>query len=292
MPDCWTTHTPRIEIASRPCYYCSVVETTESWPWQTLRSRQQRYAIVDYARLNPELGSESDYTEMVEVLHGRAMGQIVDVVPNHMSATPAENMWWTDVLENGPASPHATYFDIDWRPVREGLSPSSFTTTWTCSSQAARPRPIFLASSCLGFPIGEMTSKEVVMAIQTPEQLASRRCAACEGGVPKFSVAQAMKQLETLAGWMLIAEGRQIRKDWRAKDFLAGMTFLDQVAELAEREGHHPDLHLEDYRHVWIALWTHAVDGLSENDFILAAKIDQIARAACIEEWEHECLDK
>ena len=49
------------------------------------------------------------------------MGQILDIVPNHMSATPAENAWWNDVLENGPASPHAAYFDIDWRPVKEEL---------------------------------------------------------------------------------------------------------------------------------------------------------------------------
>ncbi len=79
------------------------------------------YAIVDYAQLNPELGSPNDYRAMVDALHGRAMGQILDVVPNHMSATPAENLWWTDVLENGPGSPHAAYFDIDWRPVQVEL---------------------------------------------------------------------------------------------------------------------------------------------------------------------------
>ena len=49
------------------------------------------------------------------------MGQILDIVPNHMSATPAENSWWNDVLENGPSSPYAAYFDIDWHPVKEEL---------------------------------------------------------------------------------------------------------------------------------------------------------------------------
>ena len=58
---------------------------------------------------------------MVEALHGCGMGQILDIVPNHMSATPRENPWWTDVLENGPGSPHAAYFDIDWHPVKEEL---------------------------------------------------------------------------------------------------------------------------------------------------------------------------
>lgn len=79
------------------------------------------YAIVDYGQLNPELGGENDYRALVAALHGRAMGQILDIVPNHMSATPGENAWWTDVLENGPASPHAAYFDIDWQPVKEEL---------------------------------------------------------------------------------------------------------------------------------------------------------------------------
>jgi (1->4)-alpha-D-glucan 1-alpha-D-glucosylmutase len=79
------------------------------------------YAVVDYAHLNPELGNESDYRAMVEELHSRGLGQIIDMVPNHMSATPAENLWWNDVLENGPSSPHAAYFDIDWQPVKEEL---------------------------------------------------------------------------------------------------------------------------------------------------------------------------
>ncbi len=88
---------------------------------KTRRGSTHGYAIVDYGHLNPELGDENDYRALVAALHGRAMGQILDTVPNHMSATPGENAWWTDVLENGPASPHAAYFDIDWRPVQEEL---------------------------------------------------------------------------------------------------------------------------------------------------------------------------
>ena len=64
------------------------------------------------------MGGENDYRALVAALHGRGMGQILDTVPNHMSAVPGEDAWWTDVLENGPASPHAPYFDIDWRPVK------------------------------------------------------------------------------------------------------------------------------------------------------------------------------
>lgn len=60
------------------------------------------------------------------------------------------------------------------------------------------------------------------------------------------------------------------------KDFLSGMKFLQEVAEVAEAEGHHPDLHLVSYNDLTVELWTHAVGGLTENDFIMAAKIDQL----------------
>jgi 4a-hydroxytetrahydrobiopterin dehydratase len=68
----------------------------------------------------------------------------------------------------------------------------------------------------------------------------------------------------------------RIRREWRVKDFLTALDFFRQVGEVAEAEGHHPDLHLSGYRNVAIELWTHAVGGLTENDFILAAKIDQL----------------
>jgi (1->4)-alpha-D-glucan 1-alpha-D-glucosylmutase len=78
------------------------------------------YTVVDYTQLNPELGTDEDYRAMVETLRTHSLGQIVDIVPNHMSAHP-ENPWWWDVLENGPGSPYARYFDIDWRPVKDEL---------------------------------------------------------------------------------------------------------------------------------------------------------------------------
>jgi 4a-hydroxytetrahydrobiopterin dehydratase len=118
------------------------------------------------------------------------------------------------------------------------------------------------------------------MTIHTIEQLTSQRCKACEGNTKKISVEEATEQLKKLPGWNLMEEGRKIRKDWKAQDFLSGMKFLDQVGEIAEQEGHHPDLHLENYRQVWIAIGTHAIDGLSENDFILAAKIERLVSSA------------
>lgn len=114
------------------------------------------------------------------------------------------------------------------------------------------------------------------MLTQTPEELRAKKCVPCEGGVPKYTLVEAQEQLETLSGWRLTQDGQRIRKDWTVKNFMAGIRFFNRVAEAAEGDNHHPDLHLEGYRKVWIEIWTHAIGGLSENDFILAAKIDEL----------------
>ncbi|WP_373652230.1 4a-hydroxytetrahydrobiopterin dehydratase [Schlesneria sp. DSM 10557] len=114
------------------------------------------------------------------------------------------------------------------------------------------------------------------MTTQSAEQLRAKRCLPCEGGVPKLTNDEAQAQLTRLSGWSLTADSKRIRKDWTVKNFMAGMRFFNKVAEIAEAEGHHPDLHIAGYRNVTIEIWTHAIDGLSENDFILAAKIDEL----------------
>lgn len=114
------------------------------------------------------------------------------------------------------------------------------------------------------------------MATQTAQQLSAKHCEACEGKGKRLSVDQARQQVEALCHWQLTDDGKHIAKEWLVKDFGAGISFLNRIAQLAEQEGHHPDLHLEGYRHVRINLSTHAVDGLSDNDFILAAKIDRL----------------
>jgi 4a-hydroxytetrahydrobiopterin dehydratase len=114
------------------------------------------------------------------------------------------------------------------------------------------------------------------MQTQTADQLTQKKCVPCEGGVPKYSLEAAQAQLKTLTGWRLTHDGQRIRKEWIVKHFMAGIDFFNAVAKIAEEDAHHPDLHLEGYRNVWIELWTHAIGGLSENDFILAAKIDQV----------------
>ncbi|OGW49149.1 MAG: malto-oligosyltrehalose synthase [Nitrospirae bacterium GWC2_57_9] len=79
------------------------------------------YDIVDHNTLNPEIGTEQDYAALTGELKRFGMGQLLDIVPNHMSIESAENRWWSDVLENGRTSPHAGYFDIDWQPVKKEL---------------------------------------------------------------------------------------------------------------------------------------------------------------------------
>ncbi len=114
------------------------------------------------------------------------------------------------------------------------------------------------------------------MQVQAVDQLVTKKCKPCEGGVEPCTLQEAQQQLTKLDGWQLTHDGKRIRKDWTVKNFMAGINFFNDVAKIAEEDGHHPDLHLEGYRHVWIELWTHAIGGLSENDFILAAKIDQL----------------
>jgi len=80
------------------------------------------YDVVDHNTLNPEIGSAADFASFVEALRTHGMGQILDVVPNHMGIAAGCNPWWNDVLENGPSSPHATTFDVDWDPVKRQLA--------------------------------------------------------------------------------------------------------------------------------------------------------------------------
>ena len=79
------------------------------------------YDVVDHSRVNAELGGEAGHTRMCDALAAAGLGQVLDVVPNHMAVTGPENSWWWDVLENGPASVYADYFDVDWDPPESKL---------------------------------------------------------------------------------------------------------------------------------------------------------------------------
>lgn len=79
------------------------------------------YDVIDPTVLNPEIGTEEDYQVFITALQKHGMGQLLDVVPNHMGIASSDNVWWQDVLENGPSSHYATFFDIDWTPVKPEL---------------------------------------------------------------------------------------------------------------------------------------------------------------------------
>jgi 4a-hydroxytetrahydrobiopterin dehydratase len=107
-------------------------------------------------------------------------------------------------------------------------------------------------------------------------ELTAKKCSACEGGTPPFTPEQVAAHLPAVPEWKLTTDGKMIRREYKFKDFVSAMAFLQKVADLAEEEQHHPDLHLTGYRHVAVELTTHAIGGLSANDFIVAAKIDGI----------------
>jgi 4a-hydroxytetrahydrobiopterin dehydratase len=114
------------------------------------------------------------------------------------------------------------------------------------------------------------------MKTQSAQELTQKKCRPCEGGVEPVSPADAAEQVKNLPGWKLSEDGKKIRKQWVVKDFLTAINFFNTIARIAEADDHHPDLHVTGYRNVAVELSTHAIGGLSENDFILAAKIDQV----------------
>ena len=117
------------------------------------------------------------------------------------------------------------------------------------------------------------------MEIFTPDQLGAKKCRPCEGGIEPCELNQAKRQIQVLGSdWELADGGKKISRKLKTKDFAQAMNLLNAVAEVAETEQHHPDLHLTGYRQVRIDLTTHAIGGLSENDFIVAAKIDVVIK--------------
>ncbi len=103
-------------------------------------------------------------------------------------------------------------------------------------------------------------------------ELIQKKCLPCEGGITPLSTLESQTLLRQIPGWNIV--GHQIHKKFHWKDFAQAMEFIQAMAEIAETENHHPDFSLH-YNEVEVRLWTHAIDGLSENDFIVAAKINR-----------------
>jgi 4a-hydroxytetrahydrobiopterin dehydratase len=109
--------------------------------------------------------------------------------------------------------------------------------------------------------------------------LAEKKCMACEGNAAPLTAVEAEVLMKQLQGWTLSPDAKKISKEFRFKNFLEAMSFANALTPIAEAEGHHPDLSI-GWGRVVIELSTHAIGGISENDFILAAKIDRLQRAS------------
>ena len=104
-------------------------------------------------------------------------------------------------------------------------------------------------------------------------ELTNKKCVPCEGGVPALNLDQTNEFFKEIPSW--IFKDEKVHRQFEFKDFKEAMVFVNKVADIAEQEGHHPDIAIH-WNKVDIDLWTHAIQGLSENDFIVAAKIDKI----------------
>ena len=111
--------------------------------------------------------------------------------------------------------------------------------------------------------------------------LADKKCVPCEGGIPALDLSEIHKYLKKIDGWNVLKNDKNnyyIEKDFKFKNFIESEKFIIEVGKIAETEGHHPDI-IFGWGYAKINITTHAIEGLSENDFILAAKIDQITNA-------------
>jgi 4a-hydroxytetrahydrobiopterin dehydratase len=106
-------------------------------------------------------------------------------------------------------------------------------------------------------------------------ELAAKRCVPCRGGVPPLKGEQLRPLQHQLGGgWSLVSD-HHLEKEYRFRDFRQALDFTNRVGELAEEQGHHPDIHLA-WGKVRLTIWTHKIDGLTESDFIFAAKADRL----------------
>ena len=110
-------------------------------------------------------------------------------------------------------------------------------------------------------------------------ELVKETCKPCEGGIPPMEEGLAKEHLAKLdSRWEILNDNKSITSKFEFKDFSAAISFVNTVAAIAEEQGHHPDINIFSYKNVSIILTTHAISGLSYNDFIVAAKIDAIKK--------------
>ncbi|MDH3214126.1 MAG: 4a-hydroxytetrahydrobiopterin dehydratase [Myxococcales bacterium] len=107
------------------------------------------------------------------------------------------------------------------------------------------------------------------------QELSARSCVPCEGGVPPLADDAIRGLLDQLGSDWRVIDGHHLEKEFGFADFREALAFTNRVGALAEEQGHHPDIHLA-WGRVRLRIWTHAIDGLSESDFVLAAKAEDL----------------
>ncbi|CAH9137999.1 unnamed protein product [Cuscuta epithymum] len=143
-------------------------------------------------------------------------------------------------------------------------------------------RSIISLAGILQGHVGVISNRNVYNGIKTfctTEDMSLKKCIPCNSKDMKPMTEEVVNILmKQTPQWSLVNDGgvMKLHRSWKVKTFVRGMEFLNLVASLAEIEGHHPDLHLVGWNNVKIDIWTHAVGGLAENDFILATKIDRL----------------
>jgi 4a-hydroxytetrahydrobiopterin dehydratase len=105
--------------------------------------------------------------------------------------------------------------------------------------------------------------------------LAEKECIPCKGGVPPLGEPETAELLNRLGGGWRVVDGHHLEKEYRFRDFRSALAFTNKIGELAETQGHHPDIHLA-WGRVRLTIWTHKIDGLTESDFVFAAKADTV----------------
>ena len=108
-----------------------------------------------------------------------------------------------------------------------------------------------------------------------PTELAQKKCVPCRGGTPPLTADEVKEYLAAVPQWTVSADGKRISRTFTFKDFVQAMQFVNKVADVAEEQGHHPDIHIH-WNKVELVLWTHAIGGLHENDFVMAARTDRL----------------
>jgi (1->4)-alpha-D-glucan 1-alpha-D-glucosylmutase len=163
--------TYRLQFNDRFCFedaralvsYLHQLGITDLYSSPILKARKgstHGYDVTDPSQLNPELGTEEEFEVLVQELKGYGMGLLLDIVPNHMVASP-ENVWWADILENGQDSPYAAFFDIDWNPPDSALKNKS----WEIARGQINYRRFFDISDLIGVRVEDLAVFQTTHAL-------------------------------------------------------------------------------------------------------------------------------